>query len=148
MYLQYGRLDINALWFKLVASMPLSFEPTWLMGLVSLGDSTIPRSTSLFSKSSSMLIYYSCIISILIPCLDTDYLDPSRYSSKPTSLLSPSKAVLNLPTNMTYSHDFTFTLPQASVRYYSMKQSTRWCISLVCNTLLESGGDIQISVCN
>ena len=54
--LLYGRLDIDALWFKLVASMPLSLEPTQLIGLVSLGVSTIPKNSLLLSILSSMLV--------------------------------------------------------------------------------------------
>ena len=38
MYIRYCRLDIDAHWFKLETSKFLSFEPTQLIGLVSLGD--------------------------------------------------------------------------------------------------------------
>src|ERR1700731_2757121 len=66
--LPYSRLDIDALWFKLVASTPLSLEPTTLC----------------FTLNHPL---HSHIISIPILILILTILDPSRYSLKPTSLL-------------------------------------------------------------
>ena len=86
--LLYSRLDIDTLCFKVVASMPLSLEPMWLIGLVSLGDSTIPKNSLLLSKSSSALVLLLVHFKYSHSHLDTDYLDPSRYSTELTSLLS------------------------------------------------------------
>ena len=92
MYFLYSRLDINALWFKLETSKSLSFEPTRLIGLVSLGDFNDTKTNSCFILHHPQHSHTLTQLSILFSRLGTHSLDTFLGSFQPARS-SPSSDI-------------------------------------------------------
>ena len=84
MYIQYCRLDIDALWFKLKTSKSLSFEPMRLIGLVSLGDLDNTKINSCFTLNRPQCSHTLAQLSILFFHLGINSLGTLLGSFRPT----------------------------------------------------------------